>query len=75
MTLFSFSQNIKAMLLVLLPKAFQGVFAAVGDYYTWKLAEQVYGTGSNTAWTAVCGYPIIKLKAWYTDIEPNFGAS
>jgi hypothetical protein len=31
----------------------QGVFAAVGDYFTWKLAERIYGHGSTEAWGAV----------------------
>lgn len=42
------------MILVYLPRVVQGVFAAVGDFYTWKLAERIYGRGSYTAWTAVC---------------------
>lgn len=36
------------------PKVTQAIFAALGDYYTWKLGEQVYGHGSNEAWAAVC---------------------
>lgn len=40
------------------PKATQAVFAALGDFYTWKLAEKVYGYGSNEAWATVCSFPI-----------------
>ena len=36
------------------PKVTQAIFAALGDYYTWKLGECVYGVGSNEAWAAVC---------------------
>lgn len=36
------------------PKVTQAVVAALGDYYTWQLGEQVYGHGSNEAWAAVC---------------------
>ncbi len=43
----------RAMILVYLPKVFQGIIAAYGDYYTWKLADKVYERGSNYAWTAV----------------------
>ena len=45
----------RADFLVAAPKAVQAVFAAVGDYYTWKLGERIYGIGSNEAWAAVCG--------------------
>lgn len=43
----------RAMILVHLPKVFQGVIAALGDFYTWKLADKVYGRGSNFAWTVL----------------------
>lgn len=43
----------RAMILVHLPKVFQGVVAALGDFYTWKLADKIYGRGSNFAWTAL----------------------
>ena len=46
-----------------MPKVAQAVlFAAVGDYYTWKLGEKVYGTGSNEAWAAVCNIGSTQLK-------------
>lgn len=44
----------QAMMLKALPKVVQGLFAASGDFYTWRLAEKIYGEGSNTAWVAVC---------------------
>lgn len=53
MIMVSIFPQFRAMILVFLPKAIQGTFAAAGDYYTWKLAEKLYGTGSNAAWTAV----------------------
>ncbi len=43
----------RADLLIAAPKVLQAVFAAFGDHYTWKLAEKVYGHGSNEAWAAV----------------------
>lgn len=54
MQLLSLFPQFRAMILVYLPRVVQGVFAAVGDFYTWKLAERIYGRGSYTAWTAVC---------------------
>ena len=44
----------RADLLVAAPKVAQAVFAALGDYHTWKLGKRVYGAGSNEAWAAVC---------------------
>lgn len=49
MTVLSFSSPFKATMLVVLPKLLQGSFAALGDYFTWRLAERLYGRGSNTA--------------------------
>jgi hypothetical protein len=43
----------KAMIFSVLPNLVQGFFAAVGDYYTWQLAEKIYGTGSNASYTVV----------------------
>ena len=54
MGVMSMYPQFKAIILVYLPKVFQGLVAAVGDYYTWQLAEKVYGQGSNAAFTTVC---------------------
>lgn len=43
-----------------MPKILQGLFAAIGDYFTWKFAERIYGCGSNSAWTAVCRDPVMR---------------
>jgi phosphatidylinositol glycan class B len=43
----------KALMLVTLPGALQSVFAALGDFYTWKLAMDIYGRASNAPWAAV----------------------
>jgi phosphatidylinositol glycan class B len=42
-----------ADLLVAAPKTAQAVIAATGDYYTWKLAANVYGEESYGAWATV----------------------
>jgi GPI mannosyltransferase 3 len=44
----------KAIVLIVLPKILQGIFAATGDYFTWKLAERIYGPDRSFAWTSVC---------------------
>ncbi|KAH0559262.1 hypothetical protein GP486_004225 [Trichoglossum hirsutum] len=64
--LFKTSFSIRAEVLLAAPKVTQAVIAALGDYYTWKLGERVYGQGSLTAWATVCSEgnpslsPIIK---------------
>ena len=54
MSILSMYPQFKAIILAYLPKVFQGLVAAGGDYYTWQLAEKIYGQGDNTAFTAVC---------------------
>lgn len=46
-----------ADLLVAAPKVTQALFAALGDYYTWRLASKTYGHESKEAWAAVCRDP------------------
>ncbi len=60
------SPTYRADLLVAAPKVTQAIFAALGDYYTWKLGERVYGSGSNEAWAAVCcakSFPSRRVRA------------
>ncbi|TLS23262.1 uncharacterized protein PpBr36_05981 [Pyricularia pennisetigena] len=54
------SPEISASLLVTAPKAIQAVFAALGDYYTWKLALQIYGSSGGIASAAL----------WLTALNP-----
>ncbi|CAD6565340.1 MAG: glycosylphosphatidylinositol anchor biosynthesis [Alectoria sarmentosa] len=64
------SPTYRADLLVAAPKVTQAIFAAVGDYYTWKLGERVYGSGSNEAWATlaltVCKttLTVVALNLW-----------
>lgn len=60
------------MILALLPNLVQAYFAAVGDYYTWQLAERMYGTGSKVSSAAVglCPCPI---PSGTMLIVPSFG--
>ena len=51
-----------AFILSALPNIIQAFFAGVGDYYTWQLAERLYGVGSTTAWTTV-RKPWLDLKS------------
>ncbi|KAF2690800.1 glycosyltransferase family 22 protein [Lentithecium fluviatile CBS 122367] len=43
----------RADILLVAPKVAQALFAALLDYYTWKLAEKAYGRRSRTAWTTL----------------------
>ncbi|KAH7336475.1 glycosyltransferase family 22 protein [Rhexocercosporidium sp. MPI-PUGE-AT-0058] len=49
MTLVSLFPQFRAMILAVLPNLVQAYFAAVGDYYTWQLAERIYGTGTKVS--------------------------
>ncbi|KFX96949.1 hypothetical protein O988_05093 [Pseudogymnoascus sp. VKM F-3808] len=61
MGVMSMYPQFKAIILAYLPKVFQGLVAAIGDYYTWQLAEKVYGQGSNAAFTTLL---ITALSPW-----------
>jgi phosphatidylinositol glycan class B len=43
----------RAELLLATPKLAQAIFAALLDYYIWRLAEKVYGRGSRTSLVTV----------------------
>ncbi|KAL2068751.1 hypothetical protein VTL71DRAFT_15089 [Oculimacula yallundae] len=49
MSFLSFFPQFKAMILAVLPNLVQAYFAALGDYYTWQLAERIYGTGTKVS--------------------------
>jgi phosphatidylinositol glycan class B len=40
-------------LLLAAPKILQAVFAGLSDFYTWKLAERIYGHDSREAWATL----------------------
>lgn len=51
--LLRLSPLMHADLMIAAPRAMQAVCAAVGDFYTWKLAGLVYGIDSRQSWTLV----------------------
>jgi GPI mannosyltransferase 3 len=53
MAWLEFYEPFRAFILVPLPKIIQSVFAALGDFYTWRLATEIYGIESNVPWAAV----------------------
>ncbi|KAI1823053.1 glycosyltransferase family 22 protein [Xylaria intraflava] len=57
--------TVKAKWLLMAPKVLQTVFAALSDWYTWRLGEKLYGHGSASAW-AVLLMVLINPWQWYT---------
>ncbi|KAK4196133.1 family 22 putative glycosyltransferase [Triangularia verruculosa] len=53
-----------ASMLVALPGALQSVFAALGDFYTWKLAMDIYGRESYAPWAALW-MTVLNPWQWY----------
>ncbi|KEF52592.1 uncharacterized protein A1O9_11435 [Exophiala aquamarina CBS 119918] len=55
----------KGEVLLAAPKILQACFAAVGDFYTWKLAGYIYGRKSTCALTALA-LTVISPWQWFT---------
>ncbi|KAL8371465.1 hypothetical protein RB595_001318 [Gaeumannomyces hyphopodioides] len=60
MQLLQLPVNIRANVLVAAPTALQAVFAALGDFYTWKLAYNVHGRSR----------PVAAAALWMTVVNP-----
>ncbi|KAL2134261.1 hypothetical protein VTI74DRAFT_628 [Chaetomium olivicolor] len=54
----------RALMLVALPGTLQSVFAALGDFFTWKLAMDVYGGDSYAPWAALW-MTVLNPWQWY----------
>ncbi|KAI1213080.1 glycosyltransferase family 22 protein [Annulohypoxylon truncatum] len=55
----------KAKWLIAAPKILQTGFAALSDWYSWRLAEKLYGQGSVTAWSVLL-MTLLNPWQWYT---------
>lgn len=64
MTWLQFFDPFKAFVLVSLPGAVQSVIAALGDFYTWRLATEIYGIESNVPW-ATLWMTVLNPWQWY----------
>jgi phosphatidylinositol glycan class B len=42
--------------LLIAPQIAQAIFAALLDFYTWKLSQKIYGAGSAASIATVCFY-------------------
>jgi phosphatidylinositol glycan class B len=59
-----FSPAARDELLLAAPKTVQAAFAALNDYYTWKLAERIYGHDSSKAWAALA-LTVVSPWQWF----------
>ncbi|KAI1376793.1 glycosyltransferase family 22 protein [Hypoxylon crocopeplum] len=55
----------KAKWLLAAPKVLQTGFAALSDWYSWRLAEKLYGHGSAAAWSVLL-MTLLNPWQWYT---------
>lgn len=53
-----------ATVLVAAPKVVQAIFAALGDYYTWQLAVEIYGKTGGIS-TAALWLTVLNPWQWY----------
>ncbi|OQE07604.1 hypothetical protein PENVUL_c013G04430 [Penicillium vulpinum] len=60
----SVSPAVRADLLIAAPKTAQAVVAAIGDFYTWKLAVRVYGNDSRGSWAALAA-TVLNPWQWF----------
>ncbi|KAI0879257.1 Alg9-like mannosyltransferase family-domain-containing protein [Hypoxylon argillaceum] len=57
--------TVKAKWLLMAPKVLQTGFAALSDWYTWRLAEKLYGPSSAAAWSVLL-MALLNPWQWYT---------
>ncbi|KAI0382937.1 glycosyltransferase family 22 protein [Hypomontagnella monticulosa] len=57
--------KVVATWLVTAPKVLQTIFAALSDWYSWRLAEKLYGHGSAAAWSVLL-MTLLNPWQWYT---------
>ncbi|GAB7342094.1 hypothetical protein MBLNU457_g0370t1 [Dothideomycetes sp. NU457] len=58
------SPSHRADFLLAAPKVFQAVLAAATDFFTWRLAEKVYGHGDESA-TATLALTVVSPWQWF----------
>lgn len=57
--------TVKAGWLLMAPKVLQTAFATLSDWYTWRLAEKLYGPSSAAAWSVLL-MALLNPWQWYT---------
>ncbi|KAJ5550397.1 GPI mannosyltransferase [Penicillium sp. DV-2018c] len=58
------SPTARAEILIAAPKIAQAVVAALGDFYTWKLAIRVYGNDSRGSWATLAA-TVLNPWQWF----------
>ncbi|ORY69998.1 GPI mannosyltransferase 3 [Pseudomassariella vexata] len=58
------SSSLRATVLVAIPKVIQAGFAALSDWYAWRLGEKLYGPNSAVAWSVLL-MSIVNPWQWY----------
>jgi len=66
MLLLGLLPPLRATVLGIVPTLAQAAIAATGDYYTWMLSGNIYGSASNAAWATVSQ---IARKNWMLLIQ------
>jgi phosphatidylinositol glycan class B len=64
-TLEGASRAARAEDMILAPKIAQAIFAALLDFYTWKLSQKVYGAGSSAS-MATLALTVLSPWQWHT---------
>ncbi|KXJ97457.1 Alg9-like mannosyltransferase family-domain-containing protein [Microdochium bolleyi] len=57
--------SVKSKWLVAVPRVMQVGFAALADWYTWRLSEKLYGYGTPVSWAALA-MTLLNPWHWYT---------
>ncbi|TGJ85326.1 hypothetical protein E0Z10_g3460 [Xylaria hypoxylon] len=57
--------TVKAKWLLMAPKVLQTAFAALSDWYTWRLAGKLYGPSSAASWSVLL-MALLNPWQWYT---------
>ncbi|KAL2399665.1 Glutamine-fructose-6-phosphate aminotransferase [isomerizing] [Exophiala dermatitidis] len=63
--LFKLEDHARAELLLAAPKTLQAIFAALTDFYTWKLASYVYGGAESHAAIATLVLTVVSPWQWF----------
>jgi phosphatidylinositol glycan class B len=64
MSFLSFYPEFQGLLLPVIPRALQSVLAGLGDFFTWRLASNLYGVDSTASWAALW-MTILNPWQWY----------
>ena len=67
------STKLKAQCLVAAPKVMQAGFAALGDWYTWRLAGKLYGQDTPVTWSVVSVFYLGSCIFYLPEVNSKMG--